>query len=140
MGEEMYRVGGQKLSFDSMLQSTRFVVEGDHFDLWAKWSKDSTYPSVKEPLEKWEQVMMGRCITIGEFGGFPVVISIAWALINEQLVMFWEPTSMVVHHGMIEEWFKQNCWPMWDKGTRPARCNPANFHHAYEYCTREQSR
>ena len=30
----------------------------------------------------------------------------------------------------IEEWLDKNCSPKWDKGTRLARTNATNFHHA----------
>ena len=78
---------------------------------------------------KWEQDNPGQLRTVGTFGGMPVCVSCSWVKINGHLVLFYHPTSMVVHHKMIEEWLLKRCAPRWDNGTRSAYCDAQNFHH-----------
>ena len=110
-------------------KQSMFAVEATtaeyHF-LWANHASESRTCRF-DPIP-WKQVMSGFGVTIGSLAGMPVVISLNWALIDGQLVMFWHPTSQVVDHRQIEEWLAKHFDAMWDKSTRRAVCDADNFH------------
>ncbi len=106
---------------DERFKETFFLVEASSFErncLWMEWNN----------RVKWEQTSwcMGQ---IGTISRQPVTLSVLWVRIDGKLIGFWEPTSQVVDHKMIREWFAKNCVsPKWDNGTRHGRCNADNFY------------
>lgn len=110
-----------------------FVVEVSHYErqtLWEIFAKDA--PSPRHPLLDWKDCNRGWSLTIGELDGRPVCICVFGATLNGKHVLFYEPTSTVVDWDQIRKWFKENCWPLWDNGTRRAHCDAFNFHHCLE--------
>jgi len=108
---------------DLRFKETFFLVEAtgceQHF-LWSEWHK----------RVKWEEQGMGCTGQIGTLDRRPVMLTFFWARINGKLVGFWDSTSQVVDHKMIEKWLAENCTPpKCDNGTRSAQCDAMNFHH-----------
>lgn len=115
--------------FEFMLLTTEFVVEATHNEqqmLWEKFCKDSLEPAKRAVLE-WKQLNPGYSETVGYVGEHPVCICVFWVLINGAQVMFYEPTSRIVDHEMIEKWLDANCNRKWNGGRR-AHTNAENFH------------
>lgn len=107
-------------NLDPRFAQTEFVVEADGFATLALWRENHM------ELD-WQQDPMGIWLQVGELAGLPVAISCSWSRIGGRLVMFWEPTSMVFHHQLVEDWFDRYCSPRTADG-RPARTNAMNFH------------
>lgn len=70
---------------------------------------------------KVRQDSCGLMITVGEFANYPVNISCHWWEINRHLILIYYPCSLIVHHGMIEEWLKKNM-------QYKVKTNAMNFH------------
>jgi len=107
---------------DPRFKDTIFRVEAnsyEHLCLWNEW---------KERI-KWEDDNLGIWYQIGEINNLPICISMRWTKINNYLILFYHPTSRIVDHDQIEDWFKKHCYPKWDKDTRIAHCDAMNFHH-----------
>ena len=47
--------------------------------------------------------------TIGYIYKKPICISTMFATINNKFVLFWHPTSRMVDHAKIDEYFKKHC-------------------------------
>lgn len=56
----------------------------------------------------WKQDLKGLIIHVGTFADMPVSLSLSFAELNGKLVAFWDATSAVVNHDMIQEWFADN--------------------------------
>lgn len=107
-----------------------FLVEATHHEqhqFWHDWHYVPRYEGTA--IEFWEQVMEGRMITIGQIDRRPVTICINWAYLNGYKVMFYEGTSQVVDHQMVERWIDHFASDIkWDNGYRRARTDSNNFH------------
>ncbi len=123
---------------ETRLALTFFVVEATSFEhqaLWAQHAEDSIYPPwnkrkncrAYEPL-KWEQINDGWGVNVGHLDKRPICISVNWARIEDQLVMFWYPTSVVVDIAKCEAWiaahFKRQLG-----GPYSQSCDANNFGH-----------
>jgi len=75
---------------------------------------------------EWVQDNMGLSINIANIGDSPIMVSFSWVTINNVLVMFYEATSRVVHHGVIEDWIEKWCNPFQSDGRR-AHSDAMNF-------------
>jgi len=112
-----------------------FLVECTHNESFTFW-KDYHYEPRKDTpvVKKWEQEMAGHMVCIGELDKRPVCVSIFYAKLNGKRVAFYEGTSQVVDHLMIEEWLHH--WTLekirWDNGHRWAHCDSSNFHHCLD--------
>lgn len=120
------------------IKETVFCVEADGFAQHALWGDNERARAKGESWSvEWEEVNPGWLITVGEVEidgkTWPVCISITFAFLNGQRVLFWYATSKIVHHDMIEDWFDKNCAPRWDNGTRRARCDATNFGHCLSH-------
>lgn len=106
-----------------MLKDTEAVVECDSYarlKLWSEWAVENLWRNPKEerPRVHWQQVHQGLIETVGliRIGKeeMPVCVSLFWNRLRAKpedaghLVMFWEATSQVVDHRMIDRWFKEN--------------------------------
>ena len=120
--------------FKKRLKLTKFVVNASSFEaqlLWEKFCKDAIQKTDLNRYE-WEQQNPGCSQTIGELDGRPVCLSLFWNKINGIMILFYEATSQVVDHLMVEKWLKKNCCPKYEHG-REAHCNAENFHLALHY-------
>lgn len=115
---------------DPRRQATTYVVEATSEEqtmLWCEWSGDAAnhrYGSPDHERAPWEQIRDGWSHVVGELAGFPVVIVINFAIIYEELVMFYYASSRVVDHEMVESWLKNNVPSYLDNHT-----NSTNFGH-----------
>lgn len=103
------------------LAGTVFIVEANSFEklcLWKEW---------KDRLP-WREDLSGNLVTIGHVQGRPIVVSLFWANLNGQKVMFTELTSQLADYKLLDAWLDANCAPRYDSGLRSARCNAMNFH------------
>jgi len=126
--------------FKKRLRETRFVVDATHdemFMLWEKFSDEAMYKNPHFNKFRFEQMNPGVSQQIGTLDNRPVCISLFWWKINGVQIMVVEGTSQVVDHLMIEKWLEKHCAPRWDKGTRLAHCNAANFHHVLDFVQNE---
>jgi hypothetical protein len=120
--EEMRVAIRERRMVDPRYAVTAFVVEATDFEqltLWQQWHETVT----------WQQDNPGWLETVGHNAGRPVCISVSWNVINGRHVMFYEATSQVVDHELVDAWLVANCNPKWDNGTRRAHTNAMNFGH-----------
>lgn len=120
---------------DKRFKETVFVVECNSNEiqmLWEKFCKQSMHQTDLTIFD-WEQINPGFLETVGHVNDDPVCVSVSWARINGFMICFYEATSNVVNYSMIDVWMKEKCYPTWDKGTRYAHCDGANFHHVLNY-------
>jgi hypothetical protein len=109
---------------ESRIAVTQFLVEADDFayhELWSKFCKKSSYCQYPE-IENWDQIN-GFLITVGKYDDRSVCISLNWCILDGCVVCFWNPTSELIDHKMIENWFEKY-YPNPNK-----RCDANNFHH-----------
>lgn len=98
-----------------LLEATNF----EQFMLWEKWF-DNVDHREKVGLQSWKQGV-GKLVPLGEIGGLPIVISIIWDWLNDSKVIFWESTSQVVDHRMIDAYFAHFA-------PKIGKSNSSNFH------------
>ena len=107
------------MKVDPRFKNTEFVVEADDFAIQTLWTKFSTQYN-------WEQDCKGLMETVGYLNNHPVCVNFRWAKINEHLILFYNPTSQIVDHHMVDEWLKKYC--------NPGRHTDANnFHQVISY-------
>lgn len=116
---------------DARFALTEYVVEATSDEQFFLWQLESNKC-------KWEQGSSGVAIEVGKHGGplqekRPVIISCFWNRINGMDVLFWYACSQLVDYRMIEEWFKQNCYPYESDTGKPAKCDARNFHACLRY-------
>lgn len=110
---------------ESRLKKTLFIVEATSFEMHMLWERH-VYKN-PNPL-KWEQ-MDGWLVTVGHLKKRPCCISVFWVKIDNQLIMFWYPTSQFVDHLMIDKWLGEHFCGKWDNQRRRAECDANNFYH-----------
>ena len=108
-------------SLEDLLKATRFAVEATNFERHCLWQRHH-----KEV--DWKDQPFGYMKTIGSVGDMPVVVSLTFHFIESQLVMFFEATSQMVDHRMVDKWLEENVSHRWDHGTRRSRTDAGNFH------------
>lgn len=77
---------------------------------------------------EWEQVCSGFMLQIGEIDKRPVSVSFSFAIINGKKICFYECTSQVADHKMIEDWLMSKFQLTHDNYTRRNHTNAGNFH------------
>ena len=80
------------------------------------------------PRVDWGQIYAGVVITIGHVGKLPICVSFNFAFINGKKICFYEATSQVVNHKMIEDWIISKFQLTHDKYCRWNHTNAVNFH------------
>ena len=120
--------------FIQRLKETQFVVDATSDEMQMLWEKFCDQSMYKTPLNvyKWEQLNPGCVKTLGKLADMPVCMSMHWHRINGIMVMFYEGTSQVVDHRMIDQWIEENVHCK-DEDGRLAQCNAANFGHVLRY-------
>ena len=76
----------------------------------------------------WQQVMAGFGLTIGQVQKKPVHVHFSFAIINGKKVCFYECTSRMADHTMIEDWLMSRFQLTHDDYTRRNHVNATNFH------------
>lgn len=106
------------------LKDTFFAVEATSFEkqlLWERWHESI-------PMEQ-DGSGFGR--QVGEIGGMPTMVMLYRFNIWGKWVVFYEGTSQVVDHRLVEGWIKKNVLahtPGWDGRARGCHCDAQNFH------------
>lgn len=121
------------MKVDPRFKDTEYVVEADSFATQALWEKFSTQSMYKTPQNTyhWEQDCRGFMETIGHVNKMPVCVTFFWYKINGHLILFYNATSQVVDHRMVEDWLDKYCNPK-HNGSQ-ARCDANNFAHVLGY-------
>lgn len=100
-----------------------FVVEATHFEKFCLWGEND-----RERRVTWKDVSSGYMHTVGHLSvnrkKMPVVVSIFFAVLNDKVVAFYEATSQVVDHRMVEKWVESES-PAFAAGNK---CDAMNFH------------
>ena len=138
---------------DEQLSRVKFFVEADSYaqhELWAEHSSSSLRNKHNKDPERekyfldWQQESAGFSLQIGkiryEGKDYPVNVSFSFAFINEQYVCFYYACSLLIHHGMVDDFLRKN-WPVtYDKGTRLAYVDASNFHNCSIYLREEKNK
>lgn len=102
-------------------RETTYVVQATSFEtltLWGEW----------HCFVKWEQDTLGFWKVVGKCARKPVAVSVCWYIVNGKRVAFYEYTSQVVDHRMVEAWLTKTfpCMSNYEPGRRP-HCDAMNF-------------
>lgn len=76
----------------------------------------------------WKQVMSGFGLTIGSVNELPVHVSFSFAIIEGKKVCFYDCTSRMADHTMVEKWLISQFQLTHDGYTRWNHTNSSNFH------------
>jgi len=128
---------------EELFKDVVFLVEATHHEQFCFWQDYHHKPKYDNcSIQNWEQISMGRMITIGELDNRPICICIYWAKLEGYKVMFYEAVSQVVDHAMVEKWIKHFSLDKitWDNGHRWAHCDSNNFHHCIHAIQQLQER
>jgi len=112
-------------SLEKRLSQVMFVVDANSFERLALWRE-------YQHTVKWEEDSSGFGEVIGQVGDMNVILSLNFATLNGQVVMFIEPTSQLVDYRMVDAWLEKHCAPRYDNGYRSARTNGMNFAHCLQ--------
>lgn len=94
-------------------QQCRYHVEATSYErhhLWrdfahaAETLPPDIRPATHQRRIRWDQIARGFSTIIGRLAAMPVAITITWDKLRDVTIAFWEPTSLVVDHRMIEAW------------------------------------
>ncbi len=103
---------------DSLSGETKVLV---------KALNDKVRGSERNRIE-WKQVMAGFGLTIGYIKKLPVTLCFTFAILNGKKVCFYECTSRLADHTMIEKWLIKHFQLTHDNYTRWNHTNAMNFH------------
>jgi hypothetical protein len=79
------------------------VVEANSFEQHSLWKEaQREFPRV------WKDVGHGYGQIVGSIGSMPVWISLLTAVVDEQKLLFFYPTSRVVDWDLIDKWLEDN--------------------------------
>lgn len=102
-----------------------YFVEATSFEHHSLWKRDCHDEKI---ISNWEQDI-GHGIRVGKVGKHEVWVNFMFSKLDGQMVCFYNATSQVVDHTMVENWIKKNC-PVKTSDGRWAMCDADNFHHA----------
>ena len=77
---------------------------------------------------EWKDNSMGISVNAGEFAGNSIWLSFSFTNINGHKVAFYEATSQVVHHGIVENFLMKHFQRTHDNYTRWNHVDAMNFH------------
>ncbi len=108
---------------DYTIRDADFVVEATHFEKHCLWGEND-----REKRVRWDDVSTGYMHTVGHLTvnrkKMPVTVCILFAVLNGKVVAFYEATSQVVDHRVVEAWLLQES-PAYQAGNK---CDAMNFH------------
>lgn len=119
------------------LKNSLYAVESTSFERMTLWREYATQavgkpgcPPVASPnAVKWEQDNSGIGCAVGQIGDRPVMLSFLWTDIDGRTIVFWECTSQVADHKMIEEWMKKYAPHWFPEGRRYKTLDAGDFCH-----------
>lgn len=109
-------------------RSTVYLVEATACEkqfLWERWSAESRDHTDSRKV-RWEQLNPGHMQKVGEVGGKEIWVCVFWARIEGYPVAFYEATSQVVDHELVNRWLASE-WP------RVHRTDAQNFGNCVDY-------
>lgn len=119
-----------KNSVEYFQSQTKYLVEGDPFWVWKERSTDSLIKETGVKKYNWVQKNPGSLVTIEkvELNGvkYPVCVSLCWYCIEGVYVCFYEATSRVVDHDIIDKFLEKEFPGV-------SKTNLMNFGHALNY-------
>jgi len=83
------------------LQKTKGLSEATREEM------HNAYFNLKKQGYTVEQVSSGFMVQIGSYFGTPICVSFSWYIINDVWIGFYEVTSNVANHKMVETWIKK---------------------------------
>lgn len=89
-------------TLEECLAGADIIVEATRFEEMQLWKENYT-------RSNWQQHNSGWLPTVGFIYKKPICISTMFSTINNKLVLFWHPTSRMVDHAKIDEYFKKHC-------------------------------
>lgn len=81
------------------------LVEATTYESQKLWEENQE----RDIQRVWVSERGGYLPTVATIGGHPITISIFVKTIDGHRLLFWHPTSQLVYHPAIEEWFKAHC-------------------------------
>ena len=90
--------------YTSTFEPVDFVVEATDTEQFLLWCRNDERKDGRKV--SWEQISMGLLPTVGEFAGFPVTVTLTWAIINGRKVCFYEAASRVVDYDMVKQFVR----------------------------------
>jgi hypothetical protein len=78
------------------------VVETTSYERLCLWQENKQHRKLP-----WKDNLMGYIHTVGEIGDMPVCIRLMTSEIDGHTILFFEPTSAVVDHRMIDKFFEE---------------------------------
>lgn len=102
--------------YNERIAKAIYIVEATSFEEMTLWEER------REEFD-WQEDRAGYFANLGDWHKKPVCLSIKFARLMGLEIIFWEDTSMVVNHQMIDDWFKKIAPDV-------PRTNAMNFAHA----------
>jgi hypothetical protein len=114
---------------DDRFRKTVYVVEGGYYTEHALWVEYHERRSFEIDSHGY-LIKVGELQTVEREEPWPVTVSVNWYLIDGQRVLFYHPTSQVVHWGWVKDWImEQTGPPSWEGGVRRGHTDAMNFNH-----------
>lgn len=131
MNEDKYQSTSNKMvgvsdEIRAYLNGVVGIVEANSFEkmcLWREWN---------DMGKSWVPTVHGYLATVGNVGDMPVCISILTETVEGQKILFWDATSRVVDHQMIEEWLKTIVTSALKEDGYLNKTDAMNFHNVFQ--------
>lgn len=121
------------------LSTTVFAVEANTFEqhmLWRMYAEGADAFKIGEHQRvKWEQDLGGNGWIIGHMGKdkLPVMLSLLWAVLDGQRVLFYHVTSQVANYRYVDQWLKLVCPQLFPENTSDLKTDAGNFHNCVAF-------
>ncbi len=113
------------------------ATDNEYSQCWKDWSDTASdfRKNDNRKYVKWEADSSGMGVSLGDFGGMPVMLSVRFVTIEGRKICFWYGCSMVTHSGMADKFFSLMCPEiMADQASRTSDAtNFGNIIHAIRY-------
>lgn len=114
-------------AIDERFNDTIYLVEASNDERHFLWKEFTKYDTPAYPALDWKDDS-GLVLTVGELDSRPICVCFMWTKINGQRICWWEPTSQLVDHKMIDAWLDHHTNNK-EAMHRIPQSNAANFHH-----------
>ena len=108
-----------------------YFVEATSFEKFCLWKQNEEYKKdfTLKSFQEWD-MGTGQMVEIGRLDRRPVAVVFWFDKLDGHKVCFYEATSEVVDHKMVEKWIEDNCNVPVRDGRR-AKTDAQNFHNVY---------
>jgi hypothetical protein len=115
---------------EKFLEGAIGVVESTNYERMCLWRE---YTEIRKI--EWKDNLSGHGVTVGHVNKNPVCMTLWNAVIGGHKVLFFEATSQLVDHRMIDKWFQDHMpksgWQPSD--AYPNRSDAMNFSNIFRY-------